>query len=72
MAVRILVAPLPVGSEEERVAEIKTRVVALLDLNSGATAADVDCGEGFLHDFPGPFSWSFGGPLAGIGRGQSE
>jgi predicted methyltransferase len=34
-------------SEEERVAEMKTRVVALLGLNSGATAADVGCGEGF-------------------------
>ena len=72
MAVRIPGAPLPVGSEEERVAEIKTRVAALLDLNSGATAAEVGCGDGFLRDSPGPFSWSFGGPLARIGRGQSE
>lgn len=61
MAVRILVAPLPVGLKEELVAEIKTGVVALLDLNSGATAADVG-GDGFLHDSPhgrheAAFSW---------------
>src|SRR5215471_546317 len=34
-------------SEEERVAEMKTRVVALLGLKSGDTAADVGCGDGF-------------------------
>ena len=45
-------------SEEERVAEMKTRVVALLGLKSGATAADVGCGDGFytipLARFLGP------------------
>jgi predicted methyltransferase len=34
-------------SEEERLAEMKTRVVALLGLKSGDTAADVGCGDGF-------------------------
>src|SRR5215475_11361707 len=34
-------------SEDERVAEMKTRVVALLGLKSGDTAADVGCGDGF-------------------------
>jgi predicted methyltransferase len=34
-------------SEEERIAEMKTRVVALLGLRSGDTAADVGCGDGF-------------------------
>jgi predicted methyltransferase len=45
-------------SEEERVAEMKTRVVALLGLKSGDTAADVGCGDGFytipLARFLGP------------------
>jgi predicted methyltransferase len=48
----------PPRSEEERVAEMKTRVVALLGLNSGTTAADVGCGDGFytmpLARFLGP------------------
>jgi len=34
-------------SEEERAADMKARVVALLGLKSGATAADVGCGDGF-------------------------
>src|SRR5262249_50733386 len=34
-------------SEEERAAEMKSRVVALLGLKSGDTAADVGCGDGF-------------------------
>jgi predicted methyltransferase len=38
-------------SEEERVAEMKTRVVALLGLKSGDTAADVGCGDG-LYTIP--------------------
>src|SRR5262245_46827251 len=33
--------------EKERVAEMKNRVVALLGLKSGDTAADVGCGDGF-------------------------
>lgn len=45
-------------SEEERIAEMKTRVVALLGLKSGDTAADVGCGDGFytvpLARFLGP------------------
>jgi len=34
-------------SEEERVAEMKSRVIGLLGLKSGDTAADVGCGDGF-------------------------
>jgi predicted methyltransferase len=45
-------------SEEERVTEMKARVVALLGLKSGDTAADVGCGDGFytipLARFLGP------------------
>jgi hypothetical protein len=61
-----LVALLPIGtmlfgqtsqpqSEEERVGEMKTRVIALLGLNSGDTAADMGCGDGFTR-FPWPDS----------------
>jgi len=42
----LVVGQLPT-SEEERVAEMKSRVVALLGLNSGDTAADVGSGDGF-------------------------
>src|SRR5262245_50021663 len=45
-------------SEEERVAGMKTRVIALLGLKSSDTAADVGCGDGFytipLARFLGP------------------
>jgi len=45
-------------SEERRVAEMKTRVVALLGLKTGDTAADIGCGDGFytipLARFLGP------------------
>lgn len=37
----------PSQSEEERAADMKSRVVALLNLKSGNTAADVGCGDGF-------------------------
>jgi predicted methyltransferase len=45
-------------SEEERVAGMRARVIALLGLKSGDTAADVGCGDGFytipLARFLGP------------------
>jgi len=53
----LVVGQLP-SSEEERVAEMKSRVVALLGLRSGDTAADVGSGDGFytipLARFLGP------------------
>jgi predicted methyltransferase len=45
-------------SEEDRVAELKKRVVEILQLHAGDTAADVGCGDGFytipLARFLGP------------------
>lgn len=45
-------------SEEDRVAEMKRRVIEILQLRTGDTAADVGCGEGFytvpLARFLGP------------------
>src|SRR5437773_2186078 len=45
-------------SEDDRVAEMKRRVVETLQLRAGDTAADVGCGEGFytipLARFLGP------------------
>jgi ubiquinone/menaquinone biosynthesis C-methylase UbiE len=53
----LVVGQLPT-SEEDRVAEMKRRVIALLGLNSGETAADVGSGDGFytipLARFLGP------------------
>ena len=59
LTVGVLFAQAPQSrSEEERVAEMTTRVVALLGLKSGDTAADVGCGDGFytipLARFLGP------------------
>ena len=55
----LVVGQLP-SSEEERVAEMKSRVIALLGLNSGDTAADVGSGDGFIR-FPWPASWDLPG-----------
>ena len=55
----LVVGQLP-SSEEERVAEMKSRVIALLRLNSGDTAADVGSGDGFIR-FPWPASWDLPG-----------